>query len=481
MNAQVLKKPAAFYDKFERKGGTHLETTHYCPGCGHGILHKLIAEALDDFQISDRTVLISPVGCSVFAYYYFNVGNVQAAHGRAPAVATGLKRSNPDNIVISYQGDGDLAAIGGDEILHAANRGENISVFFVNNAIYGMTGGQMAPTTLIGQKTTTTPRGRDIFNEGYPMRMAEIIGTLNAPVLVQRVSLHDFKHINLTRKAVRKALQAQIEHKGFTFIEVLSPCPTGWKMSSVEAQKWIQSNMIPYFPLETFKDNTQEATSNYITAKDVSDSDFLEILGLLKTSQIAKPTKEYLDKFSLQEIKIAGFGGQGVLSAGVILASCGMNYGLEVSWIPSYGPEMRGGTANCSVILSKERIGSPLTPNPNVFVAMNGPSLDTFEPDVEPDGLIIVNSSIITRKVVRNDVRVIYIPMTEIAAGLGLVAAANMVMLGAYLAFTGIIPVEKLIETVPLGLKKKHLIDINIQAIQAGVQVIQKNYPTIPQ
>lgn len=479
MNAQVLKKPAAFYDKFERKGGTHLETTHYCPGCGHGILHKLIAEALDDFQISDRTVLISPVGCSVFAYYYFNTGNVQAAHGRAPAVATGLKRSNPDNIVISYQGDGDLAAIGGDEILHAANRGENITVFFINNAIYGMTGGQMAPTTLIGQKTTTTPRGRDVATAGYPIRMAEIIGTLNAPVLVQRVSLHDFKHINLARKAVRKALQTQIEHKGFAFIEVLSPCPTGWKMSPVEAQKWIQSKMIPYFPVETFKDNTKDASSSYVPSKDISDNDFLEILGLLKTAEIVKPTKEYLDTFSLQAIKIAGFGGQGVLSAGVILATCGMNQGLNVSWIPSYGPEMRGGTANCSVILSKDRIGSPLTPNPNVLVTMNGPSLDTFEADVEPDGLIIVNSSMIARKVVRNDVRVIYIPMTEIAANLGLVAAANMVMLGAYLAYTGIIPVEKLIETVPLGLKKKHLIDINIQAVQAGVQFIKNNFSTI--
>ncbi|MBN2091970.1 2-oxoacid:acceptor oxidoreductase family protein [candidate division KSB1 bacterium] len=480
MNAQVLKKPAAFYNKFERKGGAHQETTHYCPGCGHGILHKLIAEALDDFQISDRTILISPVGCSVFAYYYFNVGNVQAAHGRAPAVATGLKRANPESIVISYQGDGDLAAIGGNEILHAANRGENISVFFVNNAIYGMTGGQMAPTTLIGQKTTTSPRGRDIYNEGYPIRMAEIIGTLSAPVLVQRVSLHDFKHISLARRAVRKALQTQIEHKGFTFIEVLSPCPTGWKMSSVEAQKWIQSNMIPYFPLETFKDNTKDASSHYVTSREVPEDDFLEILGLSKIAEIAKPTQTYWDKFSLQEIKIAGFGGQGVLSAGVILATCGMNQGLNVSWIPSYGPEMRGGTANCSVILAKERIGSPLTPNPNVLVAMNGPSLDTFEADVEPDGLIIVNSSIIKRKVARTDVRVIYIPMTEIAAGLGLVAAANMVMLGAYLTYTRSIPVEKLIETIPLGLKKKHLIDINIQAVQAGIQFIQENYPTTP-
>jgi 2-oxoisovalerate ferredoxin oxidoreductase beta subunit len=474
MNENILKKPAAFYDKFVRKGGAQLETTHYCPGCGHGILHKLIAEALDDFGIAERSILISPVGCSVFAYYYMNVGNVQAAHGRAPAVATGLKRANPNSIVISYQGDGDLAAIGGDEILHSANRGENITVFFVNNAIYGMTGGQMAPTTLVGQRTTTSPRGRMVTNEGYPIRMAEIIGTLTAPVLVQRVSLHDFKNINRARKAVRKALQAQMENKGFTFVEVLSACPTGWKMNPVDAQKWIRDYMIPYFPLETFIDNTKKNGSDAHKEPDFADNEVLEILGIAKADTRKKVDTNFLTNFPGQDLKIAGFGGQGVLSAGIILANCGMNQGLHVSWIPSYGPEMRGGTANCSVILSNERIGSPLAPNPNVLVAMNGPSLDVFEDNVQSGGLIIVNTSIVTRKVCRDDVQTLYIPLTQIAADLGLVAAANMVLLGAYVAYTKIFDVTALIETVPKVLKKKHLVDVNIEAVKAGVRFVEE-------
>lgn len=471
---QILKKPASFYDKFERKGGSQLETTHYCPGCGHGILHKLIAEALDDFGIADRTILISPVGCSVFAYYYFDVGNVQAAHGRAPAVATGIKRANPHSIVISYQGDGDLAAIGGDEILHAANRGENITVFFVNNAIYGMTGGQMAPTTLIGQRTATSPRGRQAANEGYPIRMAEIIGTLNSPVFVQRVSLHDYKNINRTRKAVRKALQTQMENKGFSFVEVLSACPTGWKVSPVEAEKWIRDQMIPYFPLETFKDITDDVSPIPVQPVEISDQEMFQVLGL-KQSETAAPSQARTE-FLRQDLKIAGFGGQGVLSAGVMLANAGMTQGLHVSWIPSYGPEMRGGTANCSVIISRDRIGSPLTPNPNVLVAMNGPSLDAFEQDVVPGGLIIINTSMITRKVQRNDVQTMYVPFTEIAAELGLVAAANMVLLGAYVEYTKVMSLQCLLDTVPIALKKKQLIEINIQAVKAGVKYVQEHY-----
>jgi len=217
----ILQKSAIFYDVFERKPGTDKLTTTYCPGCGHGNLHKLIAEALVDFGVQDRTIFISPVGCSVFAYYYFHTGNIQVAHGRAPAAATGLKRAHPEAIVISYQGDGDLAAIGTAEIIHAANRGEGITVFFVNNAIYGMTGGQMAPTTLIGQKTMTTPYGRNANNEGYPIGMSEIIATLKAPVYVERVMIGDTKSILHARQAVRKALKLQIEKNAFCFIEVL--------------------------------------------------------------------------------------------------------------------------------------------------------------------------------------------------------------------------------------------------------------------
>jgi len=476
MKASVLQKPKAFYDKFERKGGAQLETTHYCPGCGHGILHKLIAEALTDFGVSDNTVFISPVGCSVFAYYYFDTGNIQAAHGRAPAIATGLKRANHNSIVISYQGDGDLAAIGGDEIIQAANRGENVTVFFVNNAIYGMTGGQMAPTTLVGQKTTTSPYGRKPENEGYPIRMCEIISTLEAPVYVERTALVDFKSINKTKRAVRKALKNQIDNKGFSFVEVLSPCPTGWKMTPTDSQKWIIDHMMPYFPVQVFKDKSDSATPIAYSDRDYSNAEVLDILGLSQLGEKKKVDQSFIENFPTQNMKIAGFGGQGVLSAGVVMAACAMNENLDVSWIPSYGPEMRGGTANCSVILSNQRIGSPLTTNPNVLVVMNTPSLDAFEDDVVKDGLIIVNSSIVDRKVKRTDVDTIYIPLTEIASELGVTAAANMVCLGAYLEYTKIMDYHLLYDTIPIALKKKHLIDLNKKAVDEGVKYIRENY-----
>lgn len=475
MKAQVIEKPRSFYDKFERKGKTNMETTHYCPGCGHGNIHKILAETLDDFNLSDRTVLVSPVGCSVFAYYYFDVGNVQAAHGRAPAVATGLKRGNPESIVISYQGDGDLAAIGGAEIINAANRGEKITVIFVNNAIYGMTGGQMAPTTLIGQRTSTSPYGRSSENEGFPIRMCEIISTLEAPVYVERTAMVDYKTINRTRKAIRKAIKNQVDNKGFSFVEVLSPCPTGWKVSSVEAQQWIKEKMMPYYPVQVFKDISDQVEPQKIDHKEYSDREVLEVLNLSDSDGDKKIDDDFIEKFPEQNLKIAGFGGQGVLTAGVMLAASAMDENLQVSWIPSYGPEMRGGTANCSVILSNKRIGSPLTTNPNVLIAMNGPSLDAFEDTVTKDGLIIVNSSIVDRKVKRKDVRTLYIPLTEMASNLGLTRVANMVCIGAYLEYTQIFDLSAMIASVKKNLKKKNLIDINIKAIEEGAKFVKEN------
>jgi 2-oxoisovalerate ferredoxin oxidoreductase beta subunit len=476
MKTEVLKKPAAFYETFVRKGGPNPESTHYCPGCGHGILHKIIAEALSDFDIADRTVFISPVGCAVFAYYYLDTGNIQAAHGRAPAVATGLKRANPDSIIISYQGDGDLAAIGGNEILHAANRGENITVIFVNNAIYGMTGGQMAPTTLIGQKTMTTPYGRKPENEGYPIRMAEIISTLEAPVYVERTALVDFKSIYHTRQAVRKALMNQMENKGFSFVEILSPCPTGWKLSPPDAQIWIKEHMIPYFPVQVFKDNSSSIKPVPSPKHVCTENEVLEVLGLASLPEEKKADEKFLEQFPEQLIRIAGFGGQGALSAGIIMADCGMDENLHVSWIPSYGPEMRGGTANCHVIISNKRIGSPLTTHPNVLIAMNGPSLDTFEKDVEPGGLIIINSSIVDHKSSRSDLDILYIPMTQIASDLGFILASNMVALGAYLEYTRIMKIEALFEVLPYTIRKKELIEVNRKAIEAGAAYVRPNY-----
>lgn len=225
----------------------------YCPGCHHGIAHRLIAEVLDEFGIREKTIGISPVGCAVFTYVFFDCDMICAAHGRAPAVATGIKKSKPDSIVFTYQGDGDLAAIGTAEIVHAANRGENITVIFINNAIYGMTGGQMAPTTLLGQVTQTSPYGRDPKTMGYPIKVAEMLSTLKGVAYISRVALSKPAYILKAKKAIRKAFQSQVEGKGFSLVEVLSTCPTNWGLSPIEANKWLEENMIPYFPLGEFK------------------------------------------------------------------------------------------------------------------------------------------------------------------------------------------------------------------------------------
>ena len=227
---------------------------HYCPGCTHGILHRLVAETIDELGVADKTIGVAPVGCAVFAYNYFNCDMYEAAHGRAPAVATGCKRVHPDACVFTYQGDRDLASIGAAEIVHAATRGEKITVIFVNNAIYGMTGGQMAPTSLIGQKTTTSPFGRSQEVNGNPIRVSEMLATLDGPAYIERVSLHDVKHVMAAKKAVKKAFEYQLAGKGFTLIEALSTCPTNWGLTPLEAAKWLETNMIPQYPLGVFRD-----------------------------------------------------------------------------------------------------------------------------------------------------------------------------------------------------------------------------------
>ena len=231
---------------------------HYCPGCTHGIIHRLVAEALDELGVGDKAVGVAPVGCAVFAYDYFNCDMMEAAHGRAPAVATGIKRVLPDRAVFTYQGDGDLASIGTAEIVHAATRGEKITVIFVNNAIYGMTGGQMAPTTLPGQVTTTSPYGRDVSHCGYPGRVSEMLATLNGPAYIERVSVHDVPHIKKAKAAIKKAFQLQMEGRGFTLVEVLSTCPTNWGKTPKEAFEWLKSDMLPTYPLGVYKDITTE-------------------------------------------------------------------------------------------------------------------------------------------------------------------------------------------------------------------------------
>ncbi len=470
---KILKKSSTFYDVYERRPGADKLTTTYCPGCGHGVLHKLVAEALEDFGVRDKTIFISPVGCSVFAYYYFHTGNVQVAHGRAPAVATGIKRAHPDSVVISYQGDGDLAAIGTAEIIHAANRGEGITVFFVNNAVYGMTGGQMAPTTLIGQKTMTTPRGRTVENEGFPIRMSEVIATLEAPVFVERVMIGDTKSTMHARQTVRKALKLQIEKNGFSFIEVLSACPSQLKMTPIRSKLWIKEVLEKQFPVGVKKDISDTFEGRDFTRRTVADSDLPDILNLEAAHIDLKKVAHYQEKPVNEEIKIAGFGGQGVLSLGTVLSEMGMRHNYEVSWLPSYGPEMRGGTANCSVKISKKKIGSPLVANPTILIAMNRPSLDKFENDVISGGLIIYDDSLIDRKPQRSDVNIIAIPATKLADELGNTKAANMIIVGALIEYKDIMSQQLVLESLGDVLKRKNLVELNQKAILLGAEFIK--------
>lgn len=244
---------------FERPKSLADVPLHYCPGCTHGIIHRLVAEAIDELGIEGRTIGVAPVGCAVMAYDYFTCDMVEAAHGRAPAVATGLKRALPENIIFTYQGDGDLASIGMAETVHSATRNENITVIFVNNAIYGMTGGQMAPTSLPGQVTQTSPYGRDVKTAGFPIRVCELLATLAGPEYIERVAVNNVKNVKNAKKAILKAFKNQVEGKGFSLIEVVSSCPTNWGMTPTAALEWVENKMLPYYPLGVYKDRSAES------------------------------------------------------------------------------------------------------------------------------------------------------------------------------------------------------------------------------
>ncbi|MBF0433192.1 MAG: 2-oxoacid:acceptor oxidoreductase family protein [Fibrobacteria bacterium] len=464
------QKPRAFFDTFERKGPGQ-KNTHYCPGCGHGTAHKLIAELIDELHIQDRTIFCSPVGCSVFAYYYFDTGNIQCSHGRAPAVATGIRRTHKDSILISYQGDGDLAGIGTAEIIHAANRGENLTVFFINNAIYGMTGGQLAPTTLIGQSTLTSPGGRVQSRDGSPIGMAEIMDAIKTPVFIERVSLATPGKVMRARKVFKKALLNQVQKRGFSFVEVLSPCPVNWKLTPSRARRWMEEKLEPVFPVMNFRE-TEDLKINKETIPPVlKGEDLLNVFRVNKDQLHPPKAKEISDQF----VKISGFGGQGVMSAGVLLANCVIAEGRNATWIPSYGPAMRGGTANASVIVSGKNIGSPLVDYPNVLIAMNLPSLNIFEEKVLPGGFIFINSSIITRKVKREDVKSIYVPASDMAKQGGMLAAANVIMLSLYMLASKVSDIQTLKKVIPLSIKKKEYIDVNLKIVDIAIEFYEKN------
>ncbi len=471
---KTFEKSNGFYQVFERKSGPAKEATHYCPGCGHGNVHKMIAESMEELGLTKRTVFVSPVGCSVFGYYYFDCGNFQAAHGRAAAVATAVKRTNPDAIVISYQGDGDLAAIGTAETIHAANRGENITVFFVNNAIYGMTGGQMAPTTMIGQRSATTPLGRKADIHGNPIRMCEMLATLPAPTYIERVAIGHSKHIMKARKAIKKALRIQAEGKGYSFVEIVSACPTGWKMDPVASRDWLVNDMLKVFPLGVFKDEGDNLDDDsWKRHFEPFDKDKVDVYLDRMKSAVGEVEPTVLPKDL--NCKFAGFGGQGILTLGLFLSQIGMRGGHHVSWFPAYGPEMRGGTANCSVNLSTNRIGTPLVDHPNVLVVMNQPSLDLFEKDVVDGGTIIIDSTVVEGTADTKRLNVVTIPASDIADEVGTPKVANVVILGALVAATDAFTPEFCESTLRAIIKKKSLIDMNMEAFRRGYDFVKNS------
>ncbi len=447
---------SVFYERFERHAhgeGLKGHSTHYCPGCGHGLIHKYVAEAIDELGIQDRTVAISPVGCAVFMYYYLDVGNSQAAHGRAPAVALGHKMANPHSVVISYQGDGDLASIGLAEIMQATQLGLPLTFIFVNNAIYGMTGGQMAPTTLMNQRTTTSPTGRNRLM-GAPLKMAETIGQLDGPVYVERCALFDNKQRVRTQKAIKKALRLQVENKGLGFVEILSECPTHLKATPSEAETWVKEEMVPVFPLGVKKDIEVDSWFDLGTPSFEVD-DVIEVIGAASEPPLrfgrAFPT--HIDERDVS-IKFAGAGGDGAQTIAMLTTRTAINEGFDSTHIPSYGPESRGGTSYADVHVATSEVLSPASPRPHILVAFNPPSLEKFGPSVRAGGTIIYDSSVIpSPPQLDPEVRVIGVACTQIARDLGKVMVKNVVALGALQAATELFPKESLLNTIRQALK----------------------------
>jgi 2-oxoisovalerate ferredoxin oxidoreductase beta subunit len=466
-----------FYETFDRHdGGRGLKgrSTHYCPGCGHGLVHKYLADAVEALGVQDRTVAISPVGCSVFLHYYLDVGNSQAAHGRAPAVALGHKLANPEAVVVSYQGDGDLASIGLAEILQAAQLGIPITVVFVNNAVYGMTGGQLAPTTLSGQTTTTSPYGRDRF-AGAPLRMAELIAQLDGPVYVDRVALFDAKQRIKATKAITKAVRLQVENRGFAFVEVLAECPTHLHMTPAENERWIKEKMLPVFPLGVKKDGPAEPWPAWKTPR-FDPAELAAVVGAepergSRTAGVFPATPWGKDI----GVKLAGAGGDGAQTAGVLLARIAIDQGFDATHIPSYGPESRGGTSYADVRIAESEVLSPAAPSPHVLVAFNAPSLAKFGPAVPAGGIALYDSSTVAAPPSLDPgVRTIGVPFTAIAAEVGKTMFKNVVALGAFQEATGLFPREAFLAAMRRALRDKAaLVAPNEEAFARGATAVR--------
>jgi len=468
----------AFYGNFDRHNegkGLKGHSTHYCAGCGHGLAHKYLAEAIDELGIQDQTIAVNPVGCAAFLHFYLDTGNTSTAHGRAAATAVGHKVANPDSIVVCYQGDGDLAAIGLAETIATAQLGMPITVIFINNAVYGMTGGQMAPTTLMGQITTTSPDGRDRLT-GSPIRMAEQIALLDGPVYVERVALFNPAERKKAKRAIKKALLMQKERRGYAFVEVLAECPTHFKTTPEKAMEWVKENMVPIFPLGVKKDANFEPW--FEMAKPTFEPEtFLKAVGASseKPAGHCKGFPAHIHPTDIS-LKLAGSGGDGAQTIAMLIAKAAINEGFDGTHIPAYGPESRGGTSYADVHVALDEVHNPASPEPDVFLAFNAPSLAKFGSTVRPGGIIIYDCAVAKEvKPVDPSVKVVGIPFTDIAAGLGKMVVKNIVALGALQAATEIFPAETFLAALRDMLKDKAaLVPLNEKAFAAGAQAARE-------
>lgn len=465
-------KISGMYDSFLRSG-SNSQSTHYCAGCGHGIIHKLIAETLAELNLQDEAIIFDPVGCSVFGYYYWDAGNISAAHGRSPSAATGIARTLKNRTIICYQGDGDLGAIGLNSTIQAANRGEKIAVFFINNATYGMTGGQMAPTTLEGMKTLTSPFGRDPHTAGYPLHVCELINQLKAPVYIDRVSVANTPRIMKAKKAIRKALQIQKDRKGYAFVEIIAPCPTALKITPLESARFCMEEMEAEFPLGCLRDNSDLPVSEPRPVPQVSIQEFFGKPDY--DCEISKAVQD--ENFSEFRMRFAGYGGQGVLSLGLWLAGAARIDRRFTTWFPSYGPEQRGGAASCSVVISGREIGSPAADRPNLFVAMNQVAYERFISDVPPGGIVFADETIPLSEELPDGVNVTVVPAIRLASEFGLPQAANTVMLAAISAFGSVkLSRDSLIKSLQGSFKKKpELVEKNAEVFAKAEFWVKKN------
>jgi 2-oxoisovalerate ferredoxin oxidoreductase beta subunit len=466
----------AFYPRFERHDhgvGLKAFSTHYCPGCGHGLVHKYLGAAIDELGIQDQTIAVSPVGCAVFLYYYLDVGNTQASHGRAPAVALGHKVANPNAKVVAYQGDGDLASIGLAEIIQACQMGLPLTFIFINNAVYAMTGGQLAPTTLMDQTTTTTPTGRSRLL-GEPLKVAELVAQLDGPVYVERVALFDNKQRVRARRAIRKALQVQLENRGLGFVEVLAECPTHLHMTPTEAELWVKEQMVPIFPLGVKKDVEAEPWFELDRRRFEADR-LCRCVGATVESieQFAESFPAHLQARDIT-LKFAGAGGDGAQTIAALTAQVAINEGFDSTHIPSYGPESRGGTSYADVHVAMEEVLSPASPRPRLLVALNAPSLQKFGPLVERGKLTIYESSVVEDSPqVESTNRIVAVPCSDIALDLGSIKVKNLLALGALQTASELFPAESFSAAIHKSFgDRASLPALNKRAFEAGTQAV---------